>query len=213
MWIINSDPCVWYWKLSELLLFFLKFIDTCISAFPIYININDLILRVWISVITSLPEIYWNVCNCILYMHMYQCFFYLLDVWVKASLIQMVFGQFSPRKIVPWTISPWMIAPRIISSLDNCFRGKLPPGWFPPGWLLPENYPKDIWPLAIPPRNCNQVPFGWFVAYIIAPWKTPPRNIVHRINYTQYIFSPRIRNRSTLIDSCFLLFSFFCGLN
>ena len=103
---------------------------------------------------------------------------------------------------------PGQLLPRIIAPEENC-----PPGWLPPGWLLPENYPKDIWPLAIPPRNCNQVPFGWFVAYIIAPWKTPPRNIVHRINYTQYIFSPRIRNRSTLIDSCFLLFSFFCGLN
>ena len=69
-------------KLLELLLFFLKFIDTCISAFHICINISDLTLCVWIaekiyskpSVITSLPEIHWDVCNCILYIHTYQCF-------------------------------------------------------------------------------------------------------------------------------------------
>ena len=59
--------------------------------------------------------------------------------------------------------------------------------------------------------NCprGKLLFGWFVAYIIPPMKTVPRNIVSRINYTRYIFSPKIRNHSTLVDSCFLLFSFF----
>ena len=66
VWIINCDCCVWYSKMSELSLFSLKFIDRCVSAFHVCINISDLILHVWImeriyfkpSVITSLSEIY-----------------------------------------------------------------------------------------------------------------------------------------------------------
>ena len=80
--IIICDLCVWYSKFSELSLFSLKFIDTWISTFHICINISDLVLRVWVmeriypkpSVIISLPEIYWYVCNCIRYIHTYQCF-------------------------------------------------------------------------------------------------------------------------------------------
>ena len=46
LWIINCDLCVWYSKLSELSLFSLKFINTCISAFHICITISDLIFCV-----------------------------------------------------------------------------------------------------------------------------------------------------------------------
>ena len=41
-----------------------------------------------------------------------------------------------------------------------------------------------------------------------------PRSIVARINYTRYIFSPRIKNRSTLIDSLAIkTCTDLCGLN
>ena len=39
----------------------------------------------------------------------------------------------------------------------------------------------------------------------MASRKTAPKKIAPRINYTRDIFSRRIRDRSTLIDSCFLL--------
>ena len=95
MCIINRDGCVWCSRLSELSPFPLKFIDTCISALHIRINISHMILRVWItdriyskpSLITSLPEIYRYVYNCISYIHTIRVF-YLLDVWVKTSFIK-----------------------------------------------------------------------------------------------------------------------------
>ena len=134
--------------------------------------------------------------------------------------------KIAPRKIAPRTIALWMIAPRKIASEDNCPRRKLSPRTIAPRTISPmENYPrgklppriivpsdncplddcarkitsKIIAPWQYPHGNCSWVPFGWFVL----------RNIVPRVNYTRYIFSPKIKNRSTLIDSCFLLFSFF----
>ena len=85
-----------------------------------------------------------------------------------------------------------------------------PPDKCPQGKLLPRQLPWGKW--QYPPGNFSlgKLPFGWFLAYIIAPRKTaPPTKIVSRINYTQYIFFPRIRNHSTFIDNCFLFFSFF----
>ena len=92
---------------------------------------------------------------------------------------------------------------------DNC----------PPDYFFRKITPKIIAPWQYPPGNCprGKLSFGWFVAYIftprtIGPEKTAPlplRKIVPRINYTRDIFSPRIRNLSNLIDSYFLLFSFF----
>ena len=95
-------------------------------------------------------------------------------------------GQLLPRKIIPRTSAPKENCP-----LDDCSR-KITQKIIAP-WKLPR----------------GKMPFGWFVAYIIPLRKTAPRNIVLRINYILYNFSPRIRSRSTLVDSCFLLFSFF----
>ena len=96
-------------------------------------------------------------------------------------------------------------------------QGNLPPEQLPPGLLLPDNYPKGNCPLTISPwklpskkmafrmiyrqHNCPSDKWHW--------GKLSPRKMVPMINYNRYIFSPRIRNRSTLIDGCVLLFSFF----
>ena len=136
----------------------------------------------------------------------------------------MIYHKFNISQTVPGELSPRKIASRMISPPVFC----LPP---PP----PDNYPRGkLHPQTITPEeNCPQtvVPLDdctWTITpKIIASWKLPPRkivfrmncclhncrkencppkNIVPRINYTQYIFSPRIRNRSTLINNCFLLF-------
>ena len=82
-----------------------------------------------------------------------------------------------------------------------------------PRLLLPDNYSKDNCPLTrspwkLPPRK---IVFWMICGLHNCPEENfpPPRKIVSRKNYTQHIFSPRIRNGSTFIDSCFLLFSFF----
>ena len=97
-------------------------------------------------------------------------------------------GHFPPREIVT---PPWMIAPGSLLLESNCLLTICP-------WKLPpvkirfwticrlHNYPSDKWSRG----------------------KLPSRKIIARINYTRCIFSPRIRNISTLINSCFLLFSF-----
>ena len=74
--------------------------------------------------------------------------------------------------------------------------GQLPPRKISPSMIAPppKITPKIIAPWQYSPGNCPRLPFGWLV----------PTNIVPRINYTLYIFSPRFRNRSTLIDSYFL---------
>ena len=86
---------------------------------------------------------------------------------------------------------------------DNCSWGKLPASY----WFQTIT-PKIIASWQYPPENFpwGKLPFGWFVACIIAPRKTtpPPRIIVPRINYTRYVFVPRISNRS----SFFLDFDF-----
>ena len=145
---------------------------------------------------------------------------------VNGDVPLMVSGKLPQRKIVPWIIAPWMIAPRIIAtrtiaSVDNCPLGKLSPRTIAPEEnCSPDNCPpplddcsrtitlKITAPWQYPPEYCRRgkLSFGWFVAYIIAPRKTAPWNIVPRTNYTQYIFSTRIRNCNTLIDGYFLLF-------
>ena len=106
-------------------------------------------------------------------------------------------------------------------SWHSCPRGKLPPGNCPlndcsriikPKIITTWQYP----PWKLPPKEIT----FWIICYLHnclqncsedkRPWgKLMPRKISPRINYTQLIFSPRIRNRITLIDSYFLLFSFF----
>ena len=125
----------------------------------------------------------------------------------KKSMWLIAFGYSNVkngvRTIAPEEICPW----------DNCNHGLLPPGQLPPRIIASGELPKDNRPLTI------------------SPWKFPPRKIafrmicrlhncsdencphpgkiVPRINYIQNIFFPRIRNRSTFIDSCILLFFFF----
>ena len=103
-------------------------------------------------------------------------------------------------------------------SPDNCPREILPPTRIiAPGLLLPDNYPKGNCPLTIypwkfPPRKIAFRMICRLHNYAADKWprgKLRSRKIVPRINYTRDIFSPRIRNCSTLTDSCFLLFSFF----
>ena len=129
----------------------------------------------------------------------------------------MVSRQLPSRKITPWIIAPREIASsppppeqlplRKIASVENCppencslddFSGKI--------------IPKIIVPLTIFPWKFSprKIAFRMICCQRNSPEENcPPRNIVPRINYTRYIFSPRIRNRRTLIDSCFLLFFFF----
>ena len=106
----------------------------------------------------------------------------------------------APRTIAPQMIPPRIIAFRIIAPVENC-----PPNNCPLDDGSRKIIPKIIAPWQYPPRNCHLVPFGWFVAYIVPPrGKLSSRNIVPNKNHTRYIFSLRIRNRSNLIDSCFL---------
>ena len=74
-----------------------------------------------------------------------------------------------------------------------------------------HHHPLTIYPWKLPPRK---IAFQMICCLHNCPWdkwpwgKLSSRKIVPRINYTQDIFFPRIRNWSTLTDSCFL-FSFF----
>ena len=111
-------------------------------------------------------------------------------------------GQLPPRQLPPRNIVP----PRIIA-----------PWMIAPGLSLPDNYPKDNCPLKIYawkmlPRKIS----FWMICRLhncpSDKWpqgKLPSRKIDPRISYIRDIFSQRIRNCSTLTDSCFLLFSFF----
>ena len=126
-------------------------------------------------------------------------------------------GWLSPG-LLPHGKSP----PRIISPEENCPPDNCPTENFPPRWLPPDYCPRKTNPKMIAPWQYltgngprGKLPFGWFVAYTIAPRKIslkencPPKKIVSKINYTRDIFSGRNRKRCPLIDSCFLLFSFF----
>ena len=102
----------------------------------------------------------------------------------------------------------------------------------PPRKIAPkENCPPDNWPLD---DWSWTITLKIIAPLIISPWKLPMRKIAFRmicclhnchsnkwsqgklttrkivpwVNYTRHISFPRIRNLSTLIDSCFL-FSFF----
>ena len=96
-----------------------------------------------------------------------------------------VLGQLPPRNIASWMIAS--------------------------GLLLPDNYSKDNCPLTISPRKWlpKKIAFRMICRLHNCPsGKWPPgklssRKIVPKINYTRYIFSPKIRSRITLIDSCF----------
>ena len=130
------------------------------------------------------------------------------------------------RIIAPQIIAPWMIAPRIIASRtiapdknypsDNCPADNYPQGKLAPRKIASDSCPlhdcshkitpkiNAIWqyPSGNSPRGKQQF-FG-----IILPRKTSPGTLSRNRLHTIY-FSPRIRNRSTLVDSCFLLLSFF----
>ena len=127
-------------------------------------------------------------------------------------MLQLVSGQLPPRKIAR-KMAPWMTAPPglLLAPLGNCFEDDCPRGKLPPPhrkiatWMIttrifaPDDCPEDKCPWAIVPRNI----FGWIL--VTFP-ETNPMKIVPTINYTRDIFSRRIGNRNTLIDSCFFMF-------
>ena len=90
----------------------------------------------------------------------------------------------------PRKIAPGLLPPPAISSEDKCCRVKLPLGNCALDDCARKITPKIIVPWQYPPRNCprGKLSFKWFAAYIIPPRKTDPRNIIPRMNYTQYIF-------------------------
>ena len=114
--------------------------------------------------------------------------------------------QFLPGWFPPRYLPPRQLPPRKIAHPDNCSH--------------PENYPKDNFPLKIfPPletsseenclsddshlHNCPLDKWSW------GKLSPPPRKIVPRINYTRDIFPQGSEILILLIDSCFLLLSFF----
>ena len=148
------------------------------------------------------------------------------EKWSTTSQKLIKNCQITPRKFPPGNY------PLDDCSLENCYWGNLHPGQLILRIIAPEGNcpqiidpthncplndcsrkitPKIIVQWRYPPGNCRwgKLSFGWFVAYIIPTKKAAPRNIVPKINSTRYIFTPRIRNRSTFLNSCFLLFSFF----
>ena len=116
--------------------------------------------------------------------------------------------------------------PRTVAPEDNCAERKLPRDIYPLGKLPPDNCPPDncpledcsrkitpkiiahltIFPWKLAPRK---IVFRIFVAYIIPPRKTATRMICPKDKLHTVYFSPRIRNRSILVNSSFHLFSFF----
>ena len=120
-------------------------------------------------------------------------------VWFPPPLLPRTIasGQLPPRIITPEENYPQTIVPE-----DHC-HGKIAPSitapWMiTPRLLFPGNYPKDniVFQMICRLHNypTDKCPRG----------KLPLRKSVSRINYTQYIFSTRIRDLN-----CFLLFSFF----
>ena len=99
--------------------------------------------------------------------------------------------EFSRGKLPPGWLSHGKLPLRITFHKENCPRGKLPPDNYPLDDGSQKITPKIIAAWQYPSGNClwGKLLFGWFVAYIIPPRKTAPRNIVPRINYTRYIFS------------------------
>ena len=128
---------------------------------------------------------------------------------IKSGFFHLSIGKsFYTRKNGSRTIAPkgncplddWMMAPRVTG----------------PGLLLPENFPKDKCPLTISPWKLTPKKIAFRMICCLHNWPSGkwsqencPQENSPRINYTWDIFSPRIRNLKTLIDSCFLLFSFF----
>ena len=138
--------------------------------------------------------------------------------------------NFPPRKIGPWATTSEMIASRIIALRtiapeDNCPR-IIAPLTIPSEENFPlKNRPLDdcsrtvspkiIAPWQYPTGNGHRgkLSFGRFVVYIVTPRKTASQERCPKDKLHTIYFSPRIRNLSTLIDSCFLLFLILCGLN
>ena len=123
---------------------------------------------------------------------------------IKYEPFNAASGQLSPRKIAPTDNCPMDDfpsdnCPRTIIPVNNCPRGKLSPNNCPWDNFSPDNNPKTI----APEENCPVDDFSPVLGQLL------PRKTVPRINYTEYIFTRRIGNRSTLIDSCFFLFFFF----
>ena len=156
--------------------------------------------------------------------------------WVKLDLILVVSEQLLPDENSlqdngPLDNCPLDGYPLDYCSPDNCPRGKMAPRQFPQRTFSPERNctppPWMIVPgslllegnclLTICPWKLSPVKSGfWMICclhnYRSDKWsrgKLLSRKITARINYTRCIFSPRVRNISTLISSCFLLFSFF----
>ena len=135
----------------------------------------------------------------------------------------MVSGQLHPGKMAsgifpppPPENFPLDDCPQIIASLP--LPRQLPRGKLPPRLLIPDNYPKDNdnCPLTIFPRKLflRETVFRMICRLHNCPsdkqsrGKLPPMEIFPKINYTRDVFSLRIRNLSTFIDSFFLFFSF-----
>ena len=79
-------------------------------------------------------------------------------IWVfHDSMFFLVSKQLSPRKMVP---------------PDNCLLDDCPP----PDYCFHAITPKIIGPWQYSPGNClrGKLPFGWFVAYIVAPRTNGP---------------------------------------
>ena len=147
--------------------------------------------------------------------------YYILKCFTKGLKGKTVSGQLPPGFLPPppWKLPLRINAPQAIAPVENCPQEKMFPdncSVYDYSWkiiskvIAPDKIPLKIAPWQNPPENCPQgkLLFRWFVAYIRQPRKAAPRNIVPRINYIWYIFSPRIRNHSTSVSSCFLLFSF-----
>ena len=92
---------------------------------------------------------------------------------------------------------------------NNFLRGKLPRGHLPPRIIAPvENcHPEKLPPRRLPPDYCFRTITPKIIAFWqYPPWKFSPPPLKED---TRDIFFPRFRNRSTFINSCFLLVSFF----
>ena len=93
-----------------------------------------------------------------------------------------------PDKCSPGWFSPWLLPSRQSPPEQNCPPDSCCPDNCPHGKLPPDNRPLDDCSRTFTPKiidkydpgNCprGKLPFRWFVAYIIVPRKTDPKNIV-----------------------------------
>ena len=102
------------------------------------------------------------------------------------ALHKKVSGQLPSRKIAPKENCPLDDCSWKIASKDNC--------------------PLTIYPWKLPPRK---IAFPMICLLHNCPKENCPQEHCPKDKLHTIYFSSRIRIRSTLIDSCFLLFSFF----